>query len=207
MWLKTPYRISHQQVEQVFAVDSVEGAIDNLRGRREPWAQMALQNIGEPCAGTPIRDGSTVPSCYKALTPGVKAYKGLIQTSGACTATESPHVFACFRFTCQNVAERSSPLSLKVIFEQVKRGGGMSLKESLDDEFFVNAHLFGLPDFEMAMQAREAGVRLRKKTICKPLRQRQFITISYAVVKLVRDRTIHHTSYAVQTPPQNCSHS
>lgn len=37
------------QVEQVFAVDSMEGAIDNLRGRREPWAQMALQNIGERC--------------------------------------------------------------------------------------------------------------------------------------------------------------
>eukprot|EP00903_Cladosiphon_okamuranus_P011838 g11123.t1 len=88
------------QVEQVFAVDSVEGAIDNLRARREPWAQMALQNI-----------------------------------------------------------ERSSPLSLKVIFEQVKRGGGMSLHESLDDEFSVNTHLFGLPDFEMAMQAREEGER------------------------------------------------
>lgn len=40
--------ISRQQVEQVFAVDSVEGAIDNLRGRSEPWAQMALQNIGKP---------------------------------------------------------------------------------------------------------------------------------------------------------------
>eukprot|EP00752_Nemacystus_decipiens_P008004 g7151.t1 len=86
------------QVEQVFAVNSVEGAIDNLRGRREPWAQMALQNI-----------------------------------------------------------ERSSPLSLKVIFEQVKRGGDMSLQESLDDEFSVNTHLFGLPDFEMAMQAYKAG--------------------------------------------------
>lgn len=57
------------------------------------------------------------------------------------------------------VTERSSPLSLKVIFEQVKRGGGMDLEQCLDDEFSVNAHLFGLPDFETAMQARESGVR------------------------------------------------
>lgn len=71
------------------------------------------------------------------------------------------HGFLRFRFACQNVAERSSPLSLKVIFEQVKRGGGMSLQESLYDEFCVNTHLFGLPDFETAMQAREAGVRLK----------------------------------------------
>lgn len=34
----------------------------------------------------------------------------------------------------------------------------MGLAESLNDEFSVNAHLFGLPDFEMAMQARESGV-------------------------------------------------
>ncbi|CAM9379829.1 unnamed protein product [Pylaiella littoralis] len=85
------------QVERVFAVDSVEEAIDNLKGLDETWAHLALQNI-----------------------------------------------------------ERSSPLSLKVIFEQVKRGGGMSLQECLDDEFSVNSHLFGLPDFEMAMQARDS---------------------------------------------------
>lgn len=35
------------QVEEVFAVESVEEAIDNLAGRSEPWAQMALQNIGK----------------------------------------------------------------------------------------------------------------------------------------------------------------
>lgn len=35
----------------------------------------------------------------------------------------------------------------------------MDLEQCLDDEFSVNAHLFGLPDFEMAMQARESGVR------------------------------------------------
>lgn len=59
----------------------------------------------------------------------------------------------------KHVTGRSSPLSLKVIFEQVKRGGGdTSLQECLDDEFSVNTHLFGLPDFEMAMQARDAGV-------------------------------------------------
>lgn len=54
--------------------------------------------------------------------------------------------------------ERSSPLSLKVIFEQVRRGGNANLQECLDDEFSVNTHLFGLPDFEMAMQARDGGV-------------------------------------------------
>ncbi|CAM9413517.1 unnamed protein product [Laminaria digitata] len=86
------------QVEQVFTAGSVEEVVDNLRGRSESWAQMALKNI-----------------------------------------------------------ERSSPLSLKVIFEQVKRGGGMDLEQCLDDEFSVNAHLFGLPDFETAMQARESG--------------------------------------------------
>ena len=68
--------------------------------------------------------------------------------------------FASLRFACHNVAERSSPLSLKVIFEQVKRGGSMSLQESLDEEFIVNTSLFGLPDYEMAMRARQAGVRL-----------------------------------------------
>lgn len=67
----------------------------------------------------------------------------------------------CFCVTCPHVAERSSPLSLKVIFEQVKRGGGMSLQKCLDDEFSVNTHLFSLPDFEMAMQAREPGVSLK----------------------------------------------
>lgn len=35
----------------------------------------------------------------------------------------------------------------------------MGLEECLNDEFSVNTHLFGLPDFEMAMQARESGVR------------------------------------------------
>lgn len=33
-------------MEKVFAVDSVEEAIENLKGRNEPWAQVALQNIG-----------------------------------------------------------------------------------------------------------------------------------------------------------------
>ncbi|CAM9672918.1 unnamed protein product [Scytosiphon promiscuus] len=88
------------QVEHVFAVDSVEEAIDNLKGRSEPWTRTALQNI-----------------------------------------------------------ERSSPLSLKVMFEQVKRGGETSLQGCLDDEFSVNLHLSGSADFEMAMDAREAGAR------------------------------------------------
>lgn len=82
-------------------------------------------------------------------------------------ATESLPGFVCFRFTCQHVAERSSPLSLKVIFEQVKRGGGISLQENLDHEFSINTHLFGLPDFEMAMQAREAGVSLKTGNKCE----------------------------------------
>ncbi|CAM9120662.1 unnamed protein product [Ectocarpus sp. 8 AP-2014] len=86
------------QVERVFAVESVEEAIDNLKGLSDPWAKVALQNI-----------------------------------------------------------ERSSPLCLKVIFEQVKRGGNKDLQECLDVEFSVNTHLFGLHDFEAAMQARESG--------------------------------------------------
>ncbi|CAM9705894.1 unnamed protein product [Hapterophycus canaliculatus] len=86
------------KVEQVFAVDSVEEAIDNLKGSNEPWTQTALRNI-----------------------------------------------------------ERSSPLSLKVIFEQIKRGGDMSLQECLDDEFSTNCHLSGSADFETAMEARESG--------------------------------------------------
>lgn len=35
------------QVEQVFTAGSVEEIVDNLRGRSEPWAQMALKNIGK----------------------------------------------------------------------------------------------------------------------------------------------------------------
>lgn len=35
----------------------------------------------------------------------------------------------------------------------------MELEQCLDDEFSANARLFGLPDFKMAMQARESGVR------------------------------------------------
>ncbi len=45
------------------------------------------------------------------------------------------------------------------MFEQVRRGGkNASLQKCLEDELCVNTHLFGLPDFEMAMQARDAGV-------------------------------------------------
>lgn len=46
------------------------------------------------------------------------------------------------------------------MFEQLQRGRDMELAECLDDEFSVNAHLFGLPDFEMAMQARESRVSI-----------------------------------------------
>lgn len=35
----------------------------------------------------------------------------------------------------------------------------MDLEQCLDEEFSVNSNLFGLPDFEVAMQTRESGVR------------------------------------------------
>lgn len=67
-------------------------------------------------------------------------------------------MFMIFFFVARSiVSERSSPLSLKVIFEQVKRGGEMGLQKCLDDEFSVNMHLSGSADFEMAMEARECG--------------------------------------------------
>lgn len=35
------------QIEQVFAVESVEEAVSNLSRSGEPWAQIALRNIGK----------------------------------------------------------------------------------------------------------------------------------------------------------------
>lgn len=166
------YKFPLSQVEKVFAVDSVEEAIDNLRGRREPWAHMALQNIGEPCvevvrivwwARSFLRAGtqSMLTTAVSSLCSVQRRPTSLNRASDTLGLPLRAHTtFLCVRFACQHVAERSSPLSLKVVFEQVKRGGGMSLQESLDDEFSVNTHLFGMPDFEMAMQARETGVRL-----------------------------------------------
>lgn len=43
-------------MEQVFAVENVEEAIENLKARNEPWAQMALQNMGGLCVWS-------APSC------------------------------------------------------------------------------------------------------------------------------------------------
>lgn len=47
------------QVERVFAVESVEEAIDNLKGLSDPWAKVALQNTGIlVCVGpSPAADG------------------------------------------------------------------------------------------------------------------------------------------------------
>lgn len=49
---------------------------------------------------------------------------------------------------------RSSPLSLKVIFEQIRRGSTLDIDKCLDDEFAVNTRLMTKPDFDQAMQAR-----------------------------------------------------
>ncbi len=55
------------QVEKVFAVDSVEGAIENLKGRTEPWAQMALQNIGGFVWSAPMYGVVLLLSCRMSI--------------------------------------------------------------------------------------------------------------------------------------------
>lgn len=70
-------------------------------------------------------------------------------------------VYAC-------ISGRSSPLSLKTIFEQVTRGATNSLEECLDDEFAVNMNLFAMDDFESAMQAHEYP-EVRRAVFIAPL--------------------------------------
>ncbi|CAM9123392.1 unnamed protein product [Discosporangium mesarthrocarpum] len=80
------------EVEEAFAVGSVEEAVQNLKNCSGSWANVALKNIA-----------------------------------------------------------RSSPLSLKVVFEQIKRGKTMSLDQCLEDEYRVNSSLLSMPDFQAAM--------------------------------------------------------
>ncbi|CAM9106591.1 unnamed protein product, partial [Choristocarpus tenellus] len=84
------------EIDDVFAVNSVEEAVNNLKSCNHVWTKVALENMA-----------------------------------------------------------KSSPLSLKVVFEQIKRGKNLTLSKCLEEEYNVNSRLYLMDDFKAAMKAQQ----------------------------------------------------